>query len=143
MQCFQINQLREKTRSQIVFYSGTDLRPKHPNHQRKWNAKNLKCTKCEGECTICRAPCCGRYKAFVDCSIGYDMNNPTSETTEVIKLATDIDNWVGKTGVDEPTFMRCSECNAMVCPNCCSVCPIRSCQDRMCKVRIEQIPRSE
>lgn len=35
-------------------------------------------------------------------------------------------------GRDEDTFMECTECHELVCPSCCSVCPIKECGDRVC-----------
>ena len=54
-------------------------------------------------------------------------------------LALHIDRWVGKVGPDQPTFMECTQCHKKVCPDCCSVCPVFPCHDRLCKVRTNSI----
>ena len=132
----QVDELRNMTGTQIVFYSHTDLRPKHPNHIRKWNAKNIHCTKCEGRCKLCNAPCCVMSKACAD-SIefeGQDSDNLTNEATEAHQLFKYIKYWVDSNCRDQPTFMECTSCKEYVCPDCCSVCPVFPCHDRTCRV---------
>lgn len=36
-------------------------------------------------------------------------------------------------GTDESTLMECTSCHQLVCPECCSLCPIVACSDRVCR----------
>ena len=77
-----------------------------------------------------------------ECIVGYDLKKPNPKIIEATTLLGEIEKWVGKIGGDEPTFMKCTQCCATVCPNCCSICPLPSCQDRVCKVCLTHMCRA-
>ena len=39
-------------------------------------------------------------------------------------------------GKDESTLMECTSCHRLVCPECCSVCPVGPCGDRVCNAPV-------
>jgi hypothetical protein len=36
-------------------------------------------------------------------------------------------------GGETQTFLQCTECKKMTCPNCCGICPIEGCYDTLCR----------
>ena len=102
----------------------------HPNHNREWDSANLRCTNCLGFCNVCRAPCCVHLEVMHTMR---GFNRLPEEKRETAKLLKKIDQWCPE-GIDVSTFLQCTECNRRVCPDCCGVCPIFPCHDRICKV---------
>ena len=39
-------------------------------------------------------------------------------------------------GDEESTLMECTSCHRLVCPDCCSVCPVKACVARVCKASV-------
>lgn len=39
-------------------------------------------------------------------------------------------------GYEEDTLMECTSCHRWVCPECCSVCPVGACGDRVCNAPV-------
>lgn len=130
---YQVEELRLQTGTMVVDYDpGDPNQIKHPNHSRVWSSKNLWCTTCQGRCTLCGVSCCALYAAW------YLYNDQTAspvERLENIGLIKEIPKWV-HIGTDEPTFMGCTECQRVVCPSCCGICPIALCHDRVCNVSL-------
>ncbi|MCJ1466462.1 hypothetical protein MMC07_005081 [Pseudocyphellaria aurata] len=125
----KVNKLREQTGSQVVWYKPDDLRCRHPNHHRTWYSKNLRCTTHNGRCANCGAPCC----AMVGALNIVEQNKGSATVVAAAKaLAEAIGLWV-VVGMDESTLMECTSCHRLVCPECCSVCPVAICGDRVCK----------
>lgn len=52
------------------------------------------------------------------------------ENTHELKQAIERVDFVG---VEEPTFLQCTDCKKMTCPNCCGICPIEGCRDTECR----------
>ncbi len=133
--------MRKNTGTEVVLYAESDLRPKHPNHGRKWNAKNLFCTNCQGKCAVCNAPCCVLMKAIIGMTEIEDQANLKYDEDQICQLACSIDSLVGEHGMDEPTFIRCTQCFSFVCPDCCSQCPVYPCHDCTCRVCSNHVPK--
>lgn len=54
------------------------------------------------------------------------------QKVEAIIMQKEITTWM-TTGLDNQTFMDCTECQKFVCPDCTSICPVEPCYDRLCK----------
>lgn len=123
--------LREETKTQIEFFSPKDERCKHPNHQRKWESRNIWCAnhKSPGRCPRCSASCCTMMslRTLLQCNSVEAI--PLRENAR--RLQREISSCFVY-GRDQDTFMECTECHEFVCPSCCSVCPIKECGDRVC-----------
>ena len=128
---FKIGQLRQQTDTSLTWVSHRNLPyAHHRKHNRIWCSKNLWCTSCNGICAICSSACCAYRKAWI---VFNDQNSLPLEKTQAARLAKDITTWI-PVGNDEPVFMRCNGCKRLVCPMCCSVCPVDLCQDLLCRV---------
>lgn len=125
---FKVNELRERTGSQVVWYSPNDLRCRHPNHPRTWYSKNLWCATHKGACANCGAPCCAMAGAI---KIVEENLGPATAVAAAKNLSQAIGLYVA-IGKDESTLMECTSCHRLVCPECCSVCPVGPCGDRVC-----------
>ncbi|KAK0507411.1 hypothetical protein JMJ35_010449 [Cladonia borealis] len=129
----RLQALRCETGTEIIWRDETDpglTWRNHPNHDREWHSANLRCMGCLGFCNVCRAPCCIYFEAI---HIMREVNYLPEEKRETAKLLKRIDQWC-PLGVDTPTSLQCTECYRRICPNCCGVCPIFPCHDRICKV---------
>lgn len=104
--------------------------PRHPNTSRDWMARNLKCTNCvSAGCAACGRACC----AYKSATLGLEnhKNNPTGRE-EAYKRIVDIST-VFPYGKEVPTFLECTTCKKLVCPDCCGMCPIEGCEDLECR----------
>ena len=120
--------LRKKTKTEIIPWDGHDNYPRHPNHGRKFHCANLWCNQCTDKCARCSASCCV-LKATTMTAMS-DRVSPL-QRADAVALQKEIQNWLA-TGVDNPTFMDCTECKQFVCPKCISICPVEPCCDRLC-----------
>lgn len=113
-------------------YRYTEQQPseEHPNHLRLWGSKNLWCSTCTKNCPICGAPCCVRSQAL------QVISSATSTLEEKTKAQRRIDRMerLITISLDEATFVMCTECNRLICPSCCGLCPDPICRDLTCKV---------
>lgn len=128
----KVNELREQTGSQVVWYKPDDLRCMHPNHHRTWYSKNLWCATHSGACANCGAPCCAMAGAI---KIVEENRGPATAVAAAKALSQAIGRYV-TTGTEECTLMECTSCHRLVCPECCSVCPIGACGDRVCNAPV-------
>ena len=121
--------LRQKTKTEIVFYNKHDRYPPNPNHGRQFHSKNLRCGQCTSSCAICKAPCCAFKNATLTLS---STNSNPVQKAQAKALVKEITAWIN-VGEDNQTFLTCSECERLVCPECISICPVEPCYDRLCK----------
>ena len=126
-----------QTKTEIYYRNKNDpdLDP-HPNHNRLWLCKNLRCANCvygDGKCALCKAPCCA-YKGAKNTLEDHRGSFP-NDKVEASRLMRELNTWCPN-GVDETTFMDCTECCKIVCPECIGVCPTIPCRDRVCKVTL-------
>lgn len=126
----QLN-LRIETKTEIELYSPKDKRCKHPNHQRKWNSRNIWCANhlYPGTCSRCNATCCTMMSLMSIMQCNRVGVVPFRDTARRLHCQISRCFLYGR---DEDTFMECTECHELVCPSCCSVCPIKECGDRVC-----------
>lgn len=112
---------------------------KHPNHRRTWGSQNLWCISHSRSCPKCQISCCKVFFYEKNLKKGEDGNEmQLPPNTTIAKLLAEIREWI-PSGLDESTFMECTECHKFFCPRCCSVCPHPFCGDRMCNVSL--VPR--
>ena len=108
-------------------------KPNHPNGDRIWECKNLRCLdtdhrpKCE-----CGNFCCV-MKELEDLKNNPDcMGNLRTKTEAKLE---DLKKWTGQPHHQNlNTFIFCTECRKYYCPECVGQCPIPICRDRLCKV---------
>jgi len=104
----------------------------HPRHGRDFYSKNLWCLKCEGFCALCENACC----AYLTCVTTFkESSSLPHERVVASRLIKEIVGIV-KAGIDQPTFLQCTDCKKMVCPRCIGVCPVYPCHDHVCTVRL-------
>lgn len=128
----KVKELREQTGSQIVWYTPDDLRCRHPNHHRTWYSKNLWCAVHAGACANCGAPCCAMAGAIKI----VDENRGSATAVAAAKALSQAISLYVPVGSDETTLMECTSCHHLVCPECCSVCPVAACGDRVCNAPV-------
>lgn len=121
--------LRRKTKTEIVFYNKHDRYPRNPNHERQFHSKNLRCNQCTSSCAVCNAPCCALKGAALTMS---SADSSPVQKAQASVLAKEITTWT-KTAQEYQTFMTCTGCERLVCPECTGICPIEPCYDRLCK----------
>lgn len=121
--------LRRKTKTEIIYYNNHDRYPRNPNHERQFHSKNLRCSQCTSSCAICKAPCCAFKGAALTMSCG---DSKPVQKAQAKGLAKEMTTWTNA-GLDNQTFMTCTECERLVCPDCISICPVEPCFDRLCK----------
>lgn len=97
----------------------------HPNTSRNWMHRNLRCIDCNPKgCAKCGKACC----AWKAASLGVD--NHTGEAQKrASKIKTEIERFFPSGGREMPTFLKCSDCERMVCPECCG-----ECEDEICRL---------
>ncbi|KAL8813421.1 MAG: hypothetical protein Q9200_000272 [Gallowayella weberi] len=120
--------LRSLTGTEAIYRSPGPGHPKHPNHGREFHSKNLQCTDHMGHCSVCKAACCVYLEAI-------EASNK-ARTSSGKEFAFEIVRTISQTCVvpaDVSTFLRCSECSRMTCPECIGICPERHCQIMTCK----------
>lgn len=117
---------------EAVYRSAEHPSEEHPNHPRVWTAKNLWCSTCTKDCAVCGASCCVRNQALQDIS---SATSSSDEKTKAQRKLDRIERWV-TVSMDETTFLMCTECNCLVCPSCCGLCPHPVCRDLTCKVSL-------
>ncbi len=115
---------------ETVYSSGVNPHLDHPNHHREWTATNLWCGRCTDFCALCCAPCCAHNGALL---ASYSSVNSVDEKKKAQNILAAIEKW-NPIGKEETTFLTCNDCNSLVCPNCCGVCPHPVCRDLICKV---------
>ncbi|KAL8787336.1 MAG: hypothetical protein Q9195_007795 [Heterodermia aff. obscurata] len=124
----KLHMLRKKTNTEVIPWDGHDNFPRHPNHGRKFHCANLWCNECTSQCARCSASCCVLKGATLTAISG--KANPVQRAAAVA-LQREIQTWLA-TGVDNKTFLKCTECEQFVCPKCTSICPVEPCCDRLC-----------
>ena len=124
----KLHMLRKQTKTEVIPWDGHDNFPRHPNHGRKFHSANLWCNQCTDKCARCNASCCFLKAATLTAMS--DRVTPLQKA-DAVALQKDIQTWLA-TGVDNATFMDCTECKQFVCPNCTSICPVEPCCDRLC-----------
>ncbi|KAI9863109.1 MAG: hypothetical protein M1813_003929 [Trichoglossum hirsutum] len=124
----EIWKLREELGVYTTTYGVYDSHPPHPSHHQTWTSKNLRCTTCTVSCGICNATCCKYNEAKIAEREAYLGSEEMVAATRVIRR---IQIYL-HTGFDLPTFLRCTECETLVCPDCCGMCPVKMCQDLKC-----------
>ena len=128
---WKVKELRKRN---VIEISQENRHCKHPNHSRTWESRNLWCISHNRLCPRCQKSCCKVFSYERDLKKAEhrrEMHLPENETIK--KLLAEIKDWI-PSGLDESTFMECTECHRLVCPECCSVCPHPFCGDRMCNV---------
>ncbi|KAL8799792.1 MAG: hypothetical protein Q9182_005624 [Xanthomendoza sp. 2 TL-2023] len=124
-----LSHLRKTTGTKAIYRNPGPGHTKHPNHGRQYHSKNLQCTDHLGHCGVCKAACCVYLEAI-------EASNE-AKTSSGREFAFEIVRTVSQACVvpaDVSTFLRCSECSRMICPECIGVCPERHCQVMTCKV---------
>ena len=122
----QVGKTRKETGTEAAFRGLGDI--KHPRHSRAFTSKNLWCTDHEGKCAVCGCGCCALLEHLEH------YNNPVDEEEEVeAKQFAKIVASSTITPSDKPTFIKCPDCNELVCPECIGVCPLGFCQYMVCK----------
>lgn len=58
-----------------------------------------------------------------------DSHNAREHTAEVLGLIEKL----YPVPKEDPTFLQCTECKKMTCPDCCGICPIEGCGDTECR----------
>ena len=124
----KLHLLRKKTKTEIIPWDGHDNYPRHPNHGRKFHSVNLWCNHCTDKCARCSAACCV-LKASAMTALSDKVTK--YQKAEAVLLQREIQTWLA-TGVDNKTFLDCTECRQFVCPKCTSICPVEPCCDRLC-----------
>lgn len=120
---------------------------KHPNHDRLWDSKNLFCIGCTKD-TIKICECCGDYCCLWSlCKKRADTPKSGILPQERVKAT----QWLKRIaclmshGIDEPTFLACSRCGKLVCPECIAICELCDalvcCPDCCGKCPICQVPK--
>ncbi|KAI4121271.1 MAG: hypothetical protein LQ338_006461 [Usnochroma carphineum] len=124
---------RLKVLAKIRGLTGTQLvmrlpgRPKHPNHERAFYAKNLWCMHHTHSCSVCNAACCvltEAVEAYDEATNHYDKAI-AKEAGDVIQACV--------YPLDSTTFLECAECDRFVCPDCIGICPDNDCKLHFCK----------
>ncbi|KAL2042657.1 hypothetical protein N7G274_004416 [Stereocaulon virgatum] len=130
----KIDKLRRLTGTVVQYFDGTTSSGfwrQHPEHNRVWKSKNLRCTVCPEaqNCALCKSPCCAYSGATQKVTDNISFPNEKSTAWRLVKAI----NMHVANGIDSPTFLKCTICNKDVCPNCCGVCPVFPCHDRNCR----------
>ena len=100
-------------------------------YQVSTNRDSLRCTVCQGACPVCSDHCCVYSKARNELEKTSPSDSDAQENAQAI--LNEINQLIA-VGKDEPTFLECTECHKLVCPECCGVCPVLLCSDRTCVV---------
>ncbi|KAH0538085.1 hypothetical protein FGG08_005297 [Glutinoglossum americanum] len=124
----EIWKLREELGAYAITYGVCDSRPPHPGHHQTWTSRNLRCTVCTTNCGICNIACCKYNEARISEREAYLGSEEMMAATRVINRI----HVYLQTGFDLPTFLKCTECKTIVCPNCCGQCPVKMCKDLRC-----------
>lgn len=105
--------------------------PNHPDTSRNWMHRNLRCTACVDKCCAnCGKTCCA-WKAA-----GIALERTHKENEDGVKRALRIREEIeafDSRGKELPTFLKCSECEEMVCPECCGECCEEICRLVCCR----------
>ncbi|KPI41515.1 uncharacterized protein AB675_9038 [Cyphellophora attinorum] len=110
-------------------HGNTNMYPKHPFTNKPWMHRNLRCTTCTDECcNRCGRACCAHRAAVLGLK-----NHPTGENhfrargrlTELEKMY--------PYGRELPTFIKCLECEKLMCPECCGECAEPICKSVVCR----------
>lgn len=117
---------------EAVYRSDEHPSEKHPKHPRVWSSKNLWCSTCTTNCAVCGASCCAHSHAR---QVIASTTSSSDEKTIAQQKLDRIQRWI-HVSLDETTFLMCTECNSLVCPNCCGLCPHPICRDLTCKVSL-------
>lgn len=122
--------MRVVTNCPSIEYSPISLHPRHPTTSRDWKSRNLKCTNCLSTCcTICGRACC----AFRAAVLGLENHKDNARgRDDAMKKVVDITT-VFPYGKEAPTFIQCTSCKELVCPDCCGICPHETCGDTQCR----------
>ena len=100
--------------------------PTHPDTGRNWMHRNLRCIACEDKgCANCGKSCCA-WRAAIRGLENHKDNGEGLERTVAIKE--EIEAFDGR-GKEVGTFMKCSDCEKTVCPECAG-----ECCDEICKL---------
>ena len=124
-----VQELYLRTMTCTLPNANISMYPKHPNTNRPWMHKNLRCTNCTDKwCSRCKRACCA-YKAAVEGA----KNHPSGPNHHrALGHAEEIGKF-RKYGTELPTFMKCTDCEEMFCPDCCGECADPQCRLVCCR----------
>jgi hypothetical protein len=96
-----------------------------------WDHTNLRCKACiESYCGCCGRTCCA-YRALIIRLVNLPEEK-VQERQRTFELKQAIET-LYPVSIEEPTFLQCTDCKKMTCPNCCGICPIEGCHDTECR----------
>lgn len=125
----KLGELRRITGTEVVWHNDQNsLFPKHPNHHRVFKAKNLWCIQHHAKCALCKSACCVYMEAVA--AFKYARNRYAQS---IAKEAGEMIKTCSLNQVEESTFLQCSECYRLMCPDCIGICPVEQCQLQVCK----------
>jgi hypothetical protein len=102
--------------------------PNHPDTSKNWMHRNLRCTDCTDKgCARCGKACCA-YKAACE-----GIKNHSGDAKKRADGLKEEIEALWPCGREVPTFMKCLECEKVVCPECCGQCSDTICLMVICR----------